>query len=86
MKAQVKNFSYNGFSGTLLPGFAKYKVMALDKWTNDPGIGSFLCSDKKIRLIPSFALSKRFLNTVKKPPNLNPFKGIGTFFGKSCKS
>jgi len=52
---KVKNFEYNGFCGKDLPGFADYTVV-FKKWTKNPGVGVFKCSDGKERLIPSFAL------------------------------
>lgn len=51
----IKNFSYGGFSGKLLNGFARYKASFIN-WTGDPGIARMLCSDGVIRLIPTFAL------------------------------
>lgn len=51
----VQNFSYNGFCGKLLKGLAPYTAK-FTKWTNDPGVGLFKCSDKKDRLIPTFAI------------------------------
>lgn len=51
----IRNFSYGGFSGKLLKGFAKYKASFIN-WTGDPGIARMLCSDGVIRLIPTFAL------------------------------
>jgi len=52
---RVKNFRYNGFFGEDLPGHTPYTVEFL-KWTKDPGVAEFQCSDGKIRLIPTFAL------------------------------
>lgn len=52
---KVQNFSYNGFMGNTLPGMASY-LAKFKKWTNDPGIAMFECSDSENRLIPSFAL------------------------------
>ena len=53
----VKNFEYNGFFGKILKGKTPYKAI-FKKWTNDPGIGVFECSDNKERLIPTFAIRK----------------------------
>jgi len=53
----VDNFEYNGFCGKTTEGIAPYKVI-FKKWTNDPGIGVFECSDNKERLIPTFAIRK----------------------------
>ncbi len=52
---EVENFSYNGFMGQSLPGKAPYKAKFI-RWTSDPGVGVFLCSDGEQRLIPTFAL------------------------------
>jgi hypothetical protein len=54
-KYEVENFSYNGFMGQRLPGKALYKAKFI-RWTSDPGVGAFICSDGKERLIPTFAL------------------------------
>jgi hypothetical protein len=86
MDRSVQNFIYNGFFVQLLPNKTKYTVNSLINWTQDPGIGLFLCSDKKERLIPSCCLSKDFLLTQKKRPKLNPFKGKGVLFGEPAKS
>ena len=58
---KVQNFSYNGFSGKLLDGFAPYTAEFI-KWTSDPGIIECKCSDDKTRLIPSFALHNVILS------------------------
>jgi hypothetical protein len=86
MTSKVENFRYNGFFVESRRGFTKYKAIKLISWTNDPGIGEFLCSDNKKRLIPSCCLSKEFLDTQPKRPKLNPFKGTGVFFGMPAKS
>jgi len=52
---KVRNFDYNGFYGRTLQGMASYEAK-FSRWTNDPGIGVFECSDGKERLIPTFAL------------------------------
>jgi len=52
---EVNNFAYNGFMGQHLPGKAPYTATFI-KWTRDPGVAECLCSDGKVRLIPSFAL------------------------------
>jgi len=52
---EVENFTYNGFGGQHLPGKAPYTATFVE-WTNDPGVATFLCSDGKERLIPTFAL------------------------------
>jgi hypothetical protein len=52
---EVENFSYDGFGGQHLPGKAPYMATFIE-WTRDPGVGSFMCSDGRKRLIPTFAL------------------------------
>ena len=51
----IKNFVYNGFTGKLAKGTAPYKAKFIN-WTGDPGIARMLCSDGRVRLIPTFAL------------------------------
>jgi len=55
MTFEVKNFTYNGFSGVDLPGKAPYTATFVE-WTDDPGVAKFQCSDGEERLIPTFAL------------------------------
>ena len=64
----VANFSYDGFVVKRKEGFAPYRVEKLIQWTNDPGIGRFLCSDGEERLIPLLQLSEDFLITQEKLP------------------
>lgn len=64
----VENYSYNGFIVTPIAGFTNYQVKTLIKWTNDPGIGLFKCTDKKARLIPSCQLHPTFLTKCKPSP------------------
>lgn len=54
-KLTVLNFEYNGFYGQLTGWEADYKARFF-KWTEDPGVGVFSCSDGETRLIPTFAL------------------------------
>jgi len=56
-KTKIRNFEYNGFYGRHLKGFAKFKVISFIKWTSDPGIGVFGCSDGKERLLPTWVFS-----------------------------
>ena len=51
----IKNFRYNSFTGKLAKGLAPYKAKFIN-WTGDPGIARMLCSDGRVRLIPTFAL------------------------------
>lgn len=82
----VENFYYNGFGVESIEGFAPYEVIAFLEWTNDPGIGTFKCSDGQTRLIPCCQLTTEFLNDCPARPKLDPFKGNGVFFGLSSKS
>jgi hypothetical protein len=86
MKASVQNFEYNGFYVMPKSGIAPYEVIDFISWTNDPGIGKFMCSDGIIRLIPSCQLSKEYLSTIPQRPKLNPFEGNGVFFGVPSSS
>ena len=52
---KVKNFSYNGFCGSITGGYANY-VAIFKEWTKDPGVAVCACSDGNDRLIPTFAL------------------------------
>lgn len=79
----IENFDYNGFFVNSLPGFAKFTVKKFLSWTNDPGVGKFLCSDGKTRLIPTCQLHSDYLKTLPKEPNL---KGKGLLFGPSSTS
>jgi hypothetical protein len=85
-KYQVQNFTYNGFYVTSRMGIASYKVEKLINWTKDSGIGLFLCSDKKERLIPTCQLSREFLNELPPQPKLEPLKGDGVLFGTPSNS
>ena len=76
----IENFVYDGLFVESKKGFAKYKVVSLVEWTNDPGIGKFLCSDGKERLIPSCQLTKEFLSKLPK----ESVKGV--LFGQPSKS
>ena len=86
MISQVQNFTYNGFFVQFRKGFAKYTVKEFIKWTLDPGIGLFMCSDKQERLIPSCCLDTEYRKTLPEEPKLNPFAGIGVLFGEPSKS
>lgn len=55
MSVPIRHFDYDGFGGSLREGYAPYTAV-LVRWTLDPGVGLFLCSDGKQRLIPTFAL------------------------------
>jgi len=67
---KIKNFEYNGFFGTILPGFAEYTV-EFKEWTRDPGIFIGTCSDGKERFIPTFALEKEDYKKLSEQPKEN---------------
>lgn len=67
----VQHFSYNGFCGELLEGMAPYTARFV-KWTNDPGVGMFKCSDGKDRLIPTFVLREPRGHPLPRKINLLP--------------
>ena len=82
----VENFNYDGFGIETMKGFAKYTVKDFVEWTNDPGIGKFKCSDGKERLIPECQLTREYVKSLSARPKLDPFKGIGVFFGEPSHS
>jgi hypothetical protein len=55
MPYKVRNFTYNGFMGKCDKGYAPYTA-EFTKWSDDPGVAEFKCSDGKTRLIPTFAI------------------------------
>lgn len=85
MHHRVHNFTYNGFVGNTHPGWANFKITEFVEWTNDPGIGKFLCDDGITRLIPTFALTRDYHKSLKKI-KLLPFEGVGVLIGTPCKS
>lgn len=85
-KYLVENFEYNGFYVKSKKGFAKWEIKKFLGWTNDPGIGSFLCSDGELRNIPSCQLSSEYLVELPKTPDLKPYEGVGVLFGESATS
>lgn len=78
---KVLRFVYNGFSGNLTGGYAKYTAEFLS-WTEDPGIARCNCSDGKERRIPTFAL-EGFDYEANPEPEYD--KGF-MLFGIPCKS
>lgn len=53
---KIRNFTYNGFCGSVLDGYASYIGEEFIEWTKNPGIAKIKCSDGQIRLIPSYAI------------------------------
>ena len=75
----VERFRYNGFCGEgMAPEDAGYTAKFV-RWTIDPGIGIFICSDGKYRLIPTYAV-KGFKHT-----DAEPQAETGLLFGGPCK-
>lgn len=54
-KIRVMSFTYDGFGGQKTGGFATFTGEFI-RYTNDPGIGLYKCSDGKERLIPGWAV------------------------------
>ena len=55
---KVKDFIYNGFYVQGKRNYCEYKVVSFIHWTVDPGVGLFLGSDKKERLIPTCQIGR----------------------------
>ena len=53
---RVNSFGYNGVFVSLESDKCMLYTAKFVRWTDDPGIGLFECSDGKNRLIPSCAL------------------------------
>lgn len=53
---RVKQFEYNGFFGKVNNDVFMLYTANFIRWTDDPGIALFECSDGFKRLIPTFAL------------------------------
>ena len=87
-KKEIIDFKYDGFGVESFNTVASYKIDKFIKWTNDPGIGKFLCNDGKERLIPTCQLNEYYLIELPKRPNLNCFgpNATGTLFGNPSKS
>lgn len=75
----VRRFTYDGFGGTLLRGFAQYRA-TFTEWTSDPGVGWFDCSDNERRLIPTFALPDFDRSQHPEQPQ------TGVYFGQAARS
>lgn len=78
---KVKRFTYNGFCGRTIKGYAKYTA-EFKEWTEDPGVAICTCSDGKDRLIPTFALEGFNSAAYPKQNMENKFM----YMGKPCKS
>ena len=72
----IENFTYNGFAGQSLEGLAPYKAK-FNRWTNDPGIAVFDCSDGEERLIPTFAVMGEMPDSTPK----QTYEGGKQYFG-----
>lgn len=82
----VENFVYDGFQVISPPGFAAWTVTNFQKWTNDAGIGLFMCSDGIIRPIPTCCLNPMYYHSLPEEPNLRPLEGVGVLFGTPSQS
>lgn len=78
---KVKRFSYNGFSGRELGGYASYTAK-FKSWTEDPGVAVCICSDGKERLIPTCYLEGFRIDDYPEQNNDNKF----LYFGEPCHS
>ena len=66
----IRNFDYNGMFIYLEDGEAPYRADFL-RWTTDPGVALFKCSDGEKRLIPSICImgiGRKFLPPPPPPP------------------
>lgn len=63
---RIENFTYNGVFVIPKPGFAKWWILEFIKWSNDPGIAIFRCSDGKDRYIPTCQISTKLNSTLSK--------------------
>jgi len=75
----IAGFSYNGFMGRLTGKPTGYKASFV-KWTPDPGVGVFKCTDGKERNIPTFAVVG--FDVADFPEQ----EKTGVMFGSPCKS
>jgi len=80
----VRNFSYNGLAVTDKPGFSSYEVQFIE-WTDDPGIGKFICTDNKVRYIPSCQLEETYYKSLPQKDWRNP-NSEPILIGKPSKS
>jgi len=76
---KIRNFEYNGFMGQTHEGHTDYTA-EFKEWTTDPGIGIFICSDGRERLIPTFAIEGEMPDDIPKQPK------TGVLFGEACES
>lgn len=85
----VLNFTYNGIFGHIKPGFASYTAEFL-KWTDDPGVAIFKCSDGKDRPMPTFAVVgfevKNVPEQILPDHRLKERASIGMILGSPCRS
>ena len=82
---KVRNFTYNGLGVNFEGGLAKYTAKFI-KWTNDPGVGEFKCSDGKVRLMPSCVLVGPRESLPKKTWKSAEEQGVSVLFGTPCAS
>jgi len=76
---KIHKFSYNGFGCIVHKGYANYTITGFMKWTVDPGVGVFACSDGQERMIPTCVFETRTLHLPKQPRT-------GVIFGMPLKA
>ena len=85
-KLIVKNFLYDGLVVKQRSGFASYTAQ-FKKWTDDPGVAIFICSDGKERHIP-FCQIEGFKEKDYPKQNYKSATELGVWvlMGKPCTS
>ena len=76
---RVRNFTYNGFYGQELKGYAPYRA-TFKEWTDDPGVAICVCTDGVERRIPTFALEGFRVTSVPRQ------RKTGVLFDAPCSS
>lgn len=86
---KVLNFTYNGIFGHIKPGYAPYTAEFL-KWTDDPGIAIFKCSDGKDRPMPTFTVEDfdvtNYPEQILPEYRLKERASVGMILGTPCHS
>jgi hypothetical protein len=85
----VLNFSYDGIFVRPKAGLATYTAEFV-KWTDDPGIAIFKCSDGKDRKLPACQIQdfdiKRHPEQILPQRRLDERKACGFIIGEPCHS
>jgi hypothetical protein len=87
---QVYHFAYSGIAAQVKPEFTTYTA-TFSKWTSDPGIAEFNCSDNRTRLIPVCAIKDFHITNHGPWPELTQNqlaerKAFGILLGAPCCS